>query len=224
MSDAHAFADKDDAAERYLLGQMTEADRDAYEQHFFQCVECADEVKATARFLDSCRIVLADREGAARAVPRPAQRIWFPRRTSAVLTGALAATLAIMVYQNAVTIPRLTRAMAPRALTAVSLASSSRGAGAPTIAAPRQQPFLIFVDIPPAGSDTYDCTIVAKDGDTVIPVSIAAAQTQDAVPLLIPSGLLAPGDYTLVVKGRRAGAGESATEVARFPFTLRFVD
>ena len=44
MTDAHVFADKEDAAERYLLGQMSESDRDAYEQHFFQCVKCADEV------------------------------------------------------------------------------------------------------------------------------------------------------------------------------------
>ncbi len=224
MTNAHIFADKEDAAERYLLGEMTEADRDAYEQHFFQCLECADEVKATARFLDSCRRELADRVSPAAAVPATPRRVWRPRWTtaSAVLTGALAATLAVMVYQNAVTIPRLTHALAPRALVAVSLASTSRGAAAQTISVPRQQPFLIFVDIPPGAADTYECAIVSKDG-TAIPVSIAAAQTQDAVPLLIPAGLLAPGDYTLTVRGRRSGAAES-TEVARFPFTLRVAD
>jgi len=226
MSNAHVFADKEDAAERYLLGEMTEADRDAYEQHFFQCVECADEVKATARFMDTCRSVLGDRGDAGALAPMQPRRVWLPRwrtRTSAVLTGALAATLAIMVYQNAVTIPRLTGAMAPRALAAVSLASTSRGAATQTIAVPRRQPFLIFVDIPPAAADTYECSIVAKDG-TAIPVSISAAQTQDAVPLLIPAGLLEAGEYTLVVRGRHAGTGDVPADVARFPFTLRFAD
>jgi hypothetical protein len=225
MSDAHVFADKEDAAERYLLGQMAESDRDVYEQHFFQCVECAQEVKATAQFIDSCRSALTGRTIAGGFASRPARRTGFPRTTAAVLTGALAATLTIMVYQNVVTIPRLTRAMAPRALTSVSLAASnSRGTAPGTIAVPRQQPFLIFVDIPPGASDRYDCTIVTKDGHPVVAVTISAAQTQDAVPLLIPAGRLSPGDYTLVVTGRPRGAGGSSVEVAHFPFTLRFAD
>src|SRR5206468_3203687 len=79
MSDAHMFADQEDAAERYLLGQMSDADRDAFEEHFFQCVECAQEVKATAQFLDSCRDAIADQAIADRFAPRLDRRPAMPR-------------------------------------------------------------------------------------------------------------------------------------------------
>jgi hypothetical protein len=224
MSDAHVFADQQDAAERYLLGQMSDADRDAYEEHFFQCVDCAQEVKATSQFLDDCRAALAYQAIADRLAARGGRRPVFSRAAAGVLAGALAASVLVMTYQNAVTIPRLSRALAPRALTSVSFAAANaRGAGQ-TIAVPRQQPFLIFVDIPPGIADTYDCTIVAKDGQAAVAVTIPAARTQDAVPLLIPAGRLEPGDYTLIVRGRARGAGESPVDVARVPFTLRFAD
>ena len=220
MSDAHPFADKEEAAERYVLGQMTESDCEAYEQHFFQCPECAQEVKATVQFIDSCQRVLSDPAFTGRLPSHDAQRRWFPSTTAVVLTGALAASVGIIVYQNVMTIPRL---MAPRALTPVSLiASNARGTTAQPIVVPRGQPFLLFVDIPPGRFDAYDGAIVAKEG-RVIPVAIPAALTQDTVPLVIPPGLLSPGDYTLVVTGRSRGGGASA-EVARFGFTLRFAD
>jgi len=224
MTDAHVFADKEDAAERYLLGQMSESDRDAYEQHFFQCVECADEVKATARFIDDCKSVLTGRPDVAGFSPQAARRAWFPRSTAAVLMGALAATLALVVYQNVVTIPSLTSATAPQALASVSLAGSNSRGTASTIVVPRHQPYLIYVDIPPGQHDTYDCTFVAKDGRAVKTLTVSAQLTRDAVPLLMSAGGLPPGEYTLVVSGRPRVAGESSVEVARFSFTLRYAE
>jgi len=225
MSDAHVFADREDAAERYLLGQMSESDRDAYEQHFFQCVQCAEEVKATARFIDSCRSVLTDPAvGAGLSSPRPARRLWFAPSTAAILTGALAATLALVVYQNVVTIPKLRNATAPQALKSVSLAASnSRGTGL-TITVPREQPYLMYVDIPPGPYDGYDLTFVANDGRSIKTATIPAALTHEAVPLMMSAGRLTPGEYTLVVSGRPRVAGEASVDVARFSFTLRFAD
>ncbi len=224
MSDAHIFGDQKDTAERYLLGQMSEADRDAYEQHFFQCVECAQEVKATAQFMDTCRSVLHAPDAGASVSPFE-RRPTLPRALVTVMTGALAATLLVMVYQNVVTIPRLARGVEPQALSSLSFAASnSRGTSPKTITIGREQPFVIFVDIPPTGADAYDCTVVTKSGGVAAAMTVTAKQTQDAVPLLISAGRLSPGDYSLVVTGRPRGAGESPVEVARFPFTLRFAD
>lgn len=223
MSDAHVFADRDDAAERYLLGQMSESDRDTYERHFFECVECAEDVKSTAQFIDTCRSVLADRARADAAPPRPTRPVWLSRPAAAVFTGALAATLAIIAYQNVVTIPGLARATAARAVTAVSLAAANARGTSQTIAVPRQQPFVIFVDIPPGAYDSYDGAIVAGNGQAILTVPISSQQARDAVPLLIPAGRLSPGDYTLLVTGRPR-AGDAPVEVARLSFTLRFAD
>ncbi|HEY6351193.1 MAG TPA: hypothetical protein VI636_17455 [Candidatus Angelobacter sp.] len=51
----HEFAIGSKAAERYVLGEMNEAERDAYEEHFFSCAVCAEEVKATDELLCTIR-------------------------------------------------------------------------------------------------------------------------------------------------------------------------
>ncbi len=37
-------------AEKYVLGELAEELREAYEEHYFDCQECATEVIATAAF------------------------------------------------------------------------------------------------------------------------------------------------------------------------------
>src|SRR5436305_15330434 len=41
----HSEATDTMAAERYLLGEMTPEDRDAFEEHFFDCSDCAADVR-----------------------------------------------------------------------------------------------------------------------------------------------------------------------------------
>lgn len=226
MTDDYVCTDREDAAERYLLGQMSDGDREKYEQHFFGCALCAEEVKATARFMDTCQGLLAGPQTGASVTALPRRRAWVPRPSIAIITGALAATLALAVYQNVVTIPALKRSATPRALAAFSfVAFNSRGAAPHTIVAPRAQPFLIFFDIPPGShAHAYDCRILAEDGRAVVTADVSEGQAQEAVPLLIPPSRLVPGTYTLVVTARADGAGDGSGELARFPFTLRFAD
>ena len=51
----HSEAVRSKAAERYLLGEMTPVAREEYEDHFFGCTECAQEVQAGAVFIDSAK-------------------------------------------------------------------------------------------------------------------------------------------------------------------------
>ena len=43
------------AAERYVLKQLTTAEAEAFEEHFFSCPECAEEVRWIAMFEDNAR-------------------------------------------------------------------------------------------------------------------------------------------------------------------------
>ena len=45
-------------AERYLLGDLGEEERAAYEAHFFSCPECAEEVVEASAFLEMTRFAL----------------------------------------------------------------------------------------------------------------------------------------------------------------------
>ncbi|HET9365971.1 MAG TPA: zf-HC2 domain-containing protein [Candidatus Angelobacter sp.] len=47
----HEQAIKTMMAERYLLGELTENERDAYEAHLFDCQTCFDQVKAGTEFV-----------------------------------------------------------------------------------------------------------------------------------------------------------------------------
>lgn len=47
-----------EAAEKYVLGELSQSLRDQFEKHFFECQECAFDVKATAGFVDNVRNVL----------------------------------------------------------------------------------------------------------------------------------------------------------------------
>ena len=49
------------AAEKYLLGEFSPVQRDEYEEHYFTCEICAEDLKASAAFMDGARQVL--REG-----------------------------------------------------------------------------------------------------------------------------------------------------------------
>src|SRR3954468_5324387 len=47
--------DERDVAEAYLLGRLSEADRDAYETHYFECARCYSELQALRDVSDSLR-------------------------------------------------------------------------------------------------------------------------------------------------------------------------
>jgi anti-sigma factor RsiW len=45
------------AVEKYVLGELPPSLRDQFEEHFFECQECALDVKTTAGFVDNARAV-----------------------------------------------------------------------------------------------------------------------------------------------------------------------
>jgi hypothetical protein len=249
MAITHEDAVAMQAVERYLLGELTADERDQFEAHVFDCVACAEDLKAAALFLDSSRSVLREsaetRTSAATSptaapVATPAtdtapRRGWLAWLNPASLIPSYAllpvtvVLLGFTLYQNLVTLPALRQSSAPRALFAFSFVSSgTRGATPMAIAAPTGQPFLLFFDIPPGGRFTsYHCTIVAEDGTPQLPaVDVSAAQARDTVQLFIPASQLRPGRYALVITGdagKEAETGASTTkpEIARYPFVLQ---
>ena len=51
----HLEAVRLNAAEKYLLGELSAELRDQYEDHFFDCKECARDIRAGAAFVDNAR-------------------------------------------------------------------------------------------------------------------------------------------------------------------------
>ena len=115
------------AAERYLLDELTEAERDTFEEHYFTCPECAEEVRAgEAMRREMQDVFLVTRERAPLPFRPPARR-WF--HSTGVLPWAVAAVLVLAVgYQSAVVIPSLRGLSDAQVLSPLVLRPASRGA------------------------------------------------------------------------------------------------
>jgi hypothetical protein len=220
----HHEALRREAAEKYLLGELAPQERDEFEVHFFDCPQCADELKTTAAFLDE-----AKRELQRSPAVKPAPRLRKPSRFEflwrpALFAPAFALLLSVIVYQNVRVFPRVAgerpRLDRPEVLSAVSLiGANSRGGVNPSVAVGKDQPILLTLDIPAAEQYTsYTCTLIAPSGATVWRVPVSASEAKDTVSIRIPGADLKPGDYTLSVQANPV-RGEPA-DIARYRFTL----
>jgi hypothetical protein len=224
------------AAERYVLGELTGDLRAQYEDHYFGCVACAEELKLAAMFAENTRAVL-EAEAAAESLAAPAVGArktasggWFAGilRPSFVVP-VFALLLLLAGYQNLIVIPHLKSAApagAPQTLPSYSLITAdSRGGEPPTITVPTNKPFSLYIDIPPEKQfPRYVCEVVNAAGAIEYSLNISGQEAQNSVQLLMPPATLKAGNYALVVRGLAApqSAASSGTEVARYPFTLAY--
>ena len=54
----HIEAVRLQAAVKYVLGELPQAERDSFEEHYFDCAECAVDMQAAAVFAENARNVL----------------------------------------------------------------------------------------------------------------------------------------------------------------------
>jgi anti-sigma factor RsiW len=121
------------AMERYLLEEMPQPERDSFEEHYFSCVECAEDARTAAAMRDGAASGLARAEAATttsrdRAVlpfRQASPRGW---RSSVALPWAAAALLAIGVGYQSVAGPLVSRHAGDSfPLTPSTLRPASRG-------------------------------------------------------------------------------------------------
>ena len=219
----HQEALRDRAVEKYLLKEMPPPERGEFEAHFFDCQECAADVRATAAFLDAAKRELR-RSRQPTPAPRASKKPWFDFLwRPAFAAPAFAFLLMVMAYQNVVVLPRYTGETAknPEILTSLSLiGGNSRGGVVPSARVAKGQPLLISLDIPTAERfSSYSCALIAPSGAVVWRLPVSPTQAQDTVAIRVPSGYLGQGDYRLVVQGH-ANSGGEPVDLANYRFTL----
>jgi hypothetical protein len=215
----HDLAVKSQACEKYLLGQLSPELRDAYEEHYFSCVECATQLRMAAELIGASQQIFAktpEVTAPAPAIGEPGAWPRWLRPTFAI--PVMAALLLIVGYQNLVLIPRLRQAQSPRVLPMYSLiAANTRGETLPVLAAQPNQPFGLYIDIPvdPEISN-YNVSVQDPSGKTILSSSLNYVQAQKTQVLVINPEKKS-GKYTLVIIGQ-----PKPTELARIPFTVDF--
>lgn len=217
----HSEALQTFAAEKYLLNELPAPVRDEFEEHIFECHECAMDVRAGAAFIGQARTELQCAPQSA-----PAKRRSFFSILTLPLAGALIAAMAAMVvYQNAVVLPRLrsevAMASAPAALPATSLiGGASRGSEMPTATVTDGQPLFLNVDVPT--DDRYSSYRVAfydPAGSRGGTIAVTAEQAKNTLLVRLPAAGIHNGVYTLVVEGMQVG-GSPAVRLAQYRFRV----
>jgi hypothetical protein len=231
----HTEATRLQAAEKYVLGELPQALREEYEEHFFDCPACAMDIKAAAAFADTTREVLReqpqrDRFRVKDAIPAPSG--WFAWFRPAFAFPAFAVLLLLVGYQSFVTIPHM-KESGPQAMAQVSntfslLRANARGAeGVPVEIRPVEGFSLTDIDIPPAPRfDGYVAQLVDASGKTLFQAKISGNQAKRSVQFAVPAGSIPrPGVYSVVVTGDPGAKGQviPQNEVLRLSFTVAFL-
>jgi hypothetical protein len=199
----HADALRTLAVERYLLDEMSEIERFAFEEHFFECVECADDLRAGSTMRRAVKSGLLPETSRHETIaPAGVKRRWTP---SVALPWAAAAMLALAVgYQSLG--PARDGRLQVQPLSPVTLRPDSRGAvPTVTIAEDANAVTLALAVDAPAGSElTY--VLQTSNGARVADGRIAAPQAGAPLLLLVPVWTLTPStQYSLAVQGAADG-------------------
>jgi len=194
------------AAEKYLLDELTPESREQFEEHFFDCQECALEVRAGAAFVEHSKVVLAEPVAASSvraSIPAPARPGWLTWLRPAFAVPVLATLLAVIAYQNLVTYPQLQQAAAtPQILPWASINVSTRGASTTQISPRVGEGFHLLVNIPPEGRyESYTFDLSSPSGRLAWSRTIPAASSDDARSIYVPGANQEQGIYALAVHG-----------------------
>jgi hypothetical protein len=231
----HAEAVANGAVERYLLGQLSASESEEFEQHFFDCLECVQELRAGAMFEENAKSVFLEEQPQAepgrkelRGPKKERTSVWerfWLRPWNAVPALAALALALVTAYQTGVVIPRLRNqvsvVMEPQAIQSHVLAPISRG-DARVLEVPKTSRFYtVYMDPTWEGSFTrYLCSVQDESGSTKFSLRLPAPPPGEPLQILMTRDLLPSGRYTVVVRNLNEN-GKPETELARYALVLK---
>jgi hypothetical protein len=211
----HDTAIRMQAAERYVLKEFAPEQQAEFEEHFFGCPECAQEVRSAAIFVANAAQVLREERasesaGWERSVGRPNWRFWWPLVASAALNLALLAGFGIEHFLG----PNASAGMEPQFYQTVGVTAASRGTQ-PAVPVAKGAQFLgvRFDLLPGQHFESFEYRILDASGSAHSAKSLPAPSGEySEMELAIPVKGLAPGNYVVMLRGRQSG---NTTEIGR---------
>jgi hypothetical protein len=219
----HETAIKIQAAERYVLDEFSPEERTDFEEHYFECPECADDVRAASILAANAKVMIAEGEANAQAALRS------PGRAGWRLSWGLVASAALnLVLLAGIGLQGLR--LGPRKAPATSMdAQFYQSFGVP--AASRAEMKTLQV---PAGSrffgarfdlmprqhfDSYEYQILDGAGTLRSGQSLKApAANNSELQLAVPVSSLVPGEYVFVLLGKQQ---DKPVEISRARLSIQ---
>jgi hypothetical protein len=201
----HDEAIKDGATERYVLDEMTDEERDVFEEHYFDCAVCAEDVKAA--------IAVRDGLAAERVATTPMVVPFQPRRRSMPTWLGAAAAALVAVFSMYAAVVRPQRKQLADASAMVAVALQPKGAAIYPLRAVRGERTeiarsgvsVLQLEIPTdirQASGNVTCLVIDSKGQPQGKPFSVSIKPDDSGPFVgIEGSTLPPGDYAIRVDG-----------------------
>ena len=215
----HETAIRIHAAERYVLEEFRPEERVEFEDHFFECPVCADEVRSASILAANAGQVLREEresESTAWERGRTGRRFWWPLLVSATLNLALLAGFGLERLHSGVR----QATVEPQFYHTFGVPAASRGSVQSIPVRGGSQFFGARFDLAPGQYfDKFEYQILDASGASRSDRWLKAPPDEGSeLELAVPVSSLAPGEYVLVLRGRQHAR---ATEISRAHFSVQ---
>ena len=221
--------------DRYLLGEMTEPERDVFEEHYFSCGVCAEELVTAVKFVDNARRPLlrleaedAAKETEARGAtggppaalesekhPGRRPQSWWDRWLSLAPKPALAGAcgcLAVALFWQS-----MPAGVNPEVTGSYFVTATREGSQAPRriLVKPGQDRVALLFNHTDTTVTRFDFKLEDAEGSAVQRFAGDAPRDTNDIQVMVPVRSLRTGMYTLRIKNAATHA-----DVAALPFEL----
>lgn len=187
----HNETQQSHAVERYLLNEMSEDERDGFEEHYFDCHLCAADVVEGERLMASGHAVASETPS---VVPFPSRSwtAWIP-----------AAAAAMLLLMNGLFLMPLRSGAVSEIVDLEEIpVGVNRSANAPPITLRAGVTNLVYLEVPPeAVYPRYEFRLRSAAGSVVAREPVSAKKAGEGVYWLL--GSLPAGSYVLAIHGVR---------------------
>ncbi len=226
------YIDENQIIDRYLMNKLSDEEMETFEQLFLEDPELVQEIEFRKRFIRGIR--KAERTGLLQSGDDESSSIWrwlpvMRPSFSAVAAVSAAIFLMVAVLQygqiarlqsiNEKQVSQIGQLLAPQANTLLVPLGRTRGAtrDKPVVRvylSPGVEQVVLSLDIGPLNFDDYRLSLDREGAGQLW------SSDSDAAPpaVVLPAGLLVPGDYYLQIYGARSG--EQYAPIAQFSFTV----
>lgn len=205
-------------AERYFLGELDDAQAEAFEAHYFECARCAEYVTETQMMFDAGREVLRTDPTPAPVpvpVPPPAPLPWRWQQWAPL---AAAATLAVVVGIQNIPGPSQQQAKVYNPEPRTVEFSLNRAEVTKDLTFSAGEPILISIIAPQEASVGDEVVIRNAETRELIPPATKLTLEKTDGPFFLQPDELPAGRYEVVIE--RAD-GNRRTRIATKPFEVR---